>query len=74
MTDNPAPPDVVAINLESRLATFEDNSTGIITDMFDMDGEDTNEPEECVAVVIEHKASGRFYVELPEEFESGVLQ
>jgi hypothetical protein len=67
-------PDVEAINLDARLATFDDGGTGIITDMFDADGEDTADPEEAVAVVIEHKKSGRFFVGLPEDFDSGVLQ
>ena len=66
--------EVSALNLETRLATFTDGTSGRITDMFDLDGEDTHDPDETVAVIVEHKKTGRWFVRIPEDFEAGILQ
>lgn len=68
------PLDVVAINLEERAAVFNDSKSGPITDMFDIDGEDTTDPESVVAIIVIHPEAGRFFVELPDEFTSGLVQ
>lgn len=68
------PIEVTAINLDERAATFSDQSTGHISDMFDIDGEDTSDPESAVAVIVVHPVSGRFFVELPDDYVPGLVQ
>ena len=68
------PIEVTAINLDERAATFNDQSTGHISDMFDIDGEDTTDPESAVAVIVVHPKAGRLFVELPDEFIPGLVQ
>lgn len=66
--------EVSGLNMPARLATFTDGTSGPITDMFDDQGDDTSDPDLAVAVIVEHKTTGRWFVEIPDEFEPSALQ
>jgi hypothetical protein len=66
--------EVEALNLDTRLVTFTDGTTGPVVDMFDEDGEDTDDHDYAVACIVEHKTAGRGFVEIPDDFENGSIQ
>lgn len=66
--------EVDTMNLNTGLVSFTDGTSGRVVDMMDEDGEDTEDPDYAIAVIVEHKVHGRFFVELPDDFEDGSLQ
>lgn len=47
-------PEVVAVNLASRFALTSDDVILRFDKMFDCDGDETDRPEEAVAVIAQH--------------------
>lgn len=61
-------PDVVAVNLEMRRALLSTGSVVPVTDMFDADGDETEELSEVRIFVCGEEASGWFTCDM-REFE-----
>lgn len=55
------------INLQKRLVIFDDGSTTPILNMYDSEGFDTYEPDECVSFV--YRADGQWITELVSNFD-----
>lgn len=58
--------ELVAFNLDHGTAVITDAEgevfTGSITHWFDLDEEETDDPEECAVIVCEFEIEGRVYV------------
>jgi hypothetical protein len=65
--------DIAAINLSNKTAVLDDGVTVLIDQMFDQDGEETDDPDLAVSAVVP-LPDGRWAVVLLDEYEGVSLQ
>lgn len=65
--------DIAAINLSNKTAVLDDGVTVVIDQMFDQDGDETDDPDIAVSAVVP-LPDGRWAVVLLDEYEGVSLQ
>lgn len=65
--------DIAAINLSNKTAVLEDGVTVLIDQMFDRDGEETDDPDLAISATVP-LPDGRWAVILLDEYEGVPLQ